>query len=281
MGDFNWDVPPPAGKGSAQATETSRRWMRCHTEEGRQERATGLPLRCPSARARWPPHPASVPSVLPLLAGILAAAGAPGRGPQGRRTCSICGSCLRWLSRTQLSRGWREPSGWAEPALQNPPVAVLCPGEAAGGLLPNFTSMRGTSLARASVSPYYDAAGGGCSPVPPPSRSIPGTPLPSLGPPPGPGCSAEAPRCPPPRHGPGCREPALRSLLTLIKILQHGGRKCIFSSSAAAIRLPGNGWLAGGQGLQRASAHPARGGGRRRVEPVVLVGTGLSRWDRS
>lgn len=100
-------------------------------------------------------------------------------------------------------------------------------------------------------------------------------------PPPGPGCSAEAPRCPPPSHGPGCREPALRSLLTLIKILQHGGRKCIFSSSAAAIRLPGNGWLAGGQGLQRASAHPARGGGRRRAEPVVLVGTGLSRWYRS
>lgn len=57
MGDFNWDVPPPAGKGSAQATETSRRWMRCHTEEGRQERATGLPLRCPSARARWLPSP--------------------------------------------------------------------------------------------------------------------------------------------------------------------------------------------------------------------------------
>lgn len=66
--------------------------------------------------------------------------------------------------------------------------------------------------------------------------------------------TAAVPQPPAPPSPPGLRPPrpralgALPSLLTLIKILQHGGRKCIFSSSAAAIRLPGNGWLAGGQG---------------------------------
>lgn len=71
------------------------------------------------------------------------------------------------------------------------------------------------------------------------------------------------PRCSSPHCGPGQCEPVLCSLLTLIKILQHGGRKCILSSSAAAIRLPGNGWLAGSQGLQRAGACLAQSGGRR------------------
>lgn len=127
---------------------------------------------------------------------------------------------------------------------------VCHPEEAAGGLLPDFTCTEGISLARASASLFAQVPTAS-----PGHQGRPRRPRPRRAPP------ASA------RRGPGRWEPALPSLLTLIKILQHGGRKCIFSSSAAAIRLPGNGWLAGGQG----SGGPRRRGRRaeRRDEPMA------------
>lgn len=99
MGDFNWGVTVPAGKGSAQATKGGRRWLSC-CMEGRQECGAGLPPWCPSRAhqllspclhplravfAGWDPHRAR----------CLQGKDHKGEGPTAQR------SCLRWLSRTE------------------------------------------------------------------------------------------------------------------------------------------------------------------------------------
>ena len=201
--------------------------------------------------------------------------GAPGRGPQGRRTRSISGPVSGGFQGHSCPVAGESDQGGLSPPCRTHPRQSFAPGRQPGNCRPILLPCEAlpspvSQFPHTAMPPAGDAAP--CLHLPaasPGHRCHPRSPRPWL--------LCRGPRCPPPRCGPGRREPALRSLLTLIKILQHGGRKCIFSSSAAAIRLPGNGWLAGGQGLQRASAHPARGGGRRRAEPIVLAGAGLSR----
>lgn len=75
VGDFTWDIPLPARKGSAQATKGGRRWMSC-CMEGRQE-CGQVYHHCAHLGHSSSSHPASIPSVLSLLAGILPDPGAP------------------------------------------------------------------------------------------------------------------------------------------------------------------------------------------------------------
>lgn len=173
--------------------------MRCGTEGG-QGRVAALPPRCPSGRARRLLSPGLHPHRAAFAGGDPGGGGCPWERTTREKDLQQRWSHLRWLSRMQLPSGRRERSGWAEPTSHNPPAAVLRPGEAAGGPLPNFTSIRGAFLARASVSPYCRL---GRSPVPPPPRSITGVPLPSPRAPPAPTCSAEAPAALRPAAAPG------------------------------------------------------------------------------
>lgn len=127
--------------------------MRCGTEGG-QGRVAALPPRCPSGRARRLLSPGLHPHRAAFAGRDPGGSGCPWERTTREKDLQQRWSHLRWLSRTQLPSGRRERSGWAEPTSHNPPAAVLRPGEAAGGPLPNFTSIRGAFLARASVSPY-------------------------------------------------------------------------------------------------------------------------------
>lgn len=224
-------------------------------------------------------HPASIPSVLPLLAGILAEAGDRGRGPQGRRTRSISGPVSGGFQGRSCPAAGENNRGGLSPPCKPHPRWSFALGRQLGDCCPIFFPCEALPLPVPQFPHTAMLPAGDAAPYLHLPAASPGRRCRPRGPRPWP--LRRGPRCPPPHCGPGWREPALRSLLTLIKILQHGGRKCIFSSSAAAIRLPGNGWLAGGQGLRKAGAHPARSGGRRRAEPIVLAGTRLSRSDRS
>lgn len=250
--------------------------MRCRAEGG-QGCVVGLPRQHPSARARqllspclrplragWDPRGGGCPWEMTTREKDPQSWGPVSGGFQGHR-CPVAG---------ESDQGGTSPK--PTHTLQNPPTGVLCPGGGSWGTAAQYyPHMRHFPCPCLSFPTLRSCRWGDAAPylhlpsASPRHHCRPRGPRPRL--------LRRGPRCPPPRCGPGQREPALRSLLTLIKILQHGGRKCIFSSSAAAIRLPGNGWLAGGQGLRRAGAHPARGGGRRRAEPIALAGTRLSR----